>query len=94
VFVAVMAALALALLKARRRAEPDVSEAGEGRARRLVIGGLAATLLILVALAGVGLATDVRSLVRVGPRPFLLAGALWVVVGTLGLLLARVYHGG
>ncbi|HET7496055.1 MAG TPA: putative sulfate exporter family transporter [Candidatus Limnocylindrales bacterium] len=55
---------------------------------------LAATLLILVALAGVGLATDVRSLVRVGPRPFLLAGALWVVVGTLGLLLARVYHGG
>jgi uncharacterized integral membrane protein (TIGR00698 family) len=68
---------------------------------RLATGGtladacsLAATLLILVALAGVGLAADIRSLVRVGPRPFLLAGAIWLVIGALGLILARVYHGG
>jgi uncharacterized integral membrane protein (TIGR00698 family) len=54
---------------------------------------LAATLLILVALAGVGLAADVRTLFRVGPRPFLLAGAMWIMIGTLGLVLARVYHG-
>ena len=54
---------------------------------------LAATLLILVALAGVGLAADVRSLFRVGPRPFLLASAMWIVIGALGLVLARVYHG-
>jgi uncharacterized membrane protein YadS len=53
-----------------------------------------ATLLILVALAGVGLATDVRTLSGVGPRPFLLGGSMWVVIGLLGLALAQVYHGG
>ena len=47
-----------------------------------------AALLILVALAGVGLAADVGSLAAVGGRPFLLAAAMWVVIGTLGLLVA------
>jgi cytochrome c oxidase subunit 2 len=48
VFVAVMAALALALVGGRRRAAADVSEAGEGRARRWVLGATAVTLAILV----------------------------------------------
>jgi cytochrome c oxidase subunit II len=48
VFVLVMAALALALAHARRRAAPDVSEAGEGRARRIVTGAVGVTLAILV----------------------------------------------
>ena len=47
-----------------------------------------AALLILVALAGVGLATDVGSLAAVGGRPFLLAAAMWVLIGSLGLLVA------
>ena len=47
-----------------------------------------AALLILVALAGVGMATDVRSLTAVGGRPFLLAAAMWVAIGLLGLLVA------
>jgi uncharacterized membrane protein YadS len=53
-----------------------------------------ATLLILVALAGVGLATDVRAMLGVGARPFLLGATMWVAIGLLGLGLARVYHGG
>ena len=48
----------------------------------------AATLLILVALAGVGLATDLRSLALVGARPFLLGASMWVVIALLGLALA------
>jgi uncharacterized integral membrane protein (TIGR00698 family) len=52
-----------------------------------------ATLCILVALAGVGLATDLRAMLGVGPRPFLLGAAMWIAVGVLGLALARVYHG-
>jgi cytochrome c oxidase subunit 2 len=48
VFLAVMAALALALAKARRRDAPDTSEAGEGRARRTVIAAVGATLAILL----------------------------------------------
>jgi len=48
VFVAVMAALALALLRARRRGAVDTSEAGEGRARRWVLGATGVTLAILV----------------------------------------------
>jgi uncharacterized integral membrane protein (TIGR00698 family) len=52
-----------------------------------------ATLCILVALAGVGLATDIRAMLGVGPRPFLLGAAMWIVIGSLGLALARVYHG-
>jgi uncharacterized integral membrane protein (TIGR00698 family) len=54
---------------------------------------LLAGLLILVALAGVGLATDIRSMLGVGPRPFLLGASMWVAIGLLGLGAARVYHG-
>ncbi len=65
-----------------------------------------ATLLILVALAGVGISTDVRAMLGVGARPFLLGASMWVVIGLLGLVLAMVldeppsgglmavYHGG
>ncbi len=52
-----------------------------------------AALLILVALAGVGRATDVRSLTAVGGRPFLLAAAMWVAIGLLGLLVATSVGG-
>jgi uncharacterized integral membrane protein (TIGR00698 family) len=49
-----------------------------------------AAMLILVALAGVGMATDVRSLGAAGARPFVLGASLWVVIGLLGLLVALV----
>jgi uncharacterized integral membrane protein (TIGR00698 family) len=49
-----------------------------------------ATSLILVALAGVGLSTDVRAMVGVGPRPFVLGASMWIVIATLGLGLAAV----
>jgi uncharacterized integral membrane protein (TIGR00698 family) len=52
-----------------------------------------ASLLILVALAGVGLATDVRSLATVGARPFLLGASMWAVIGLLGLGLAALAAG-
>ncbi len=52
-----------------------------------------ASLLILVALAGVGMAADIRALLNVGPRPFLLGATMWVVIGLLGLGVAQVYHG-
>lgn len=48
VFLAVMAALAMALARSRRRDLPDTSEAGEGRARRTVILATGGTLLILL----------------------------------------------
>jgi uncharacterized integral membrane protein (TIGR00698 family) len=54
---------------------------------------IVAGLLILVALAGVGLATDIKSMLGVGPRPFLLGASMWVAIGLLGLGAARVYHG-
>lgn len=54
---------------------------------------LMAGLLILVALAGVGLATDIRSMLGVGPRPLMLGASIWVAIGLLGLGAARVYHG-
>ncbi|HVG44657.1 MAG TPA: cytochrome c oxidase subunit II [Longimicrobium sp.] len=47
-FVLVRAAIALALVHARRRAGPDTSEAGEGRARRIVTAATGATLAILL----------------------------------------------
>jgi uncharacterized integral membrane protein (TIGR00698 family) len=52
-----------------------------------------ATLCILIALAGVGLATDLRAMLGVGARPFLLGAAMWIAIGSLGLAIARVYHG-
>ena len=67
---------------------------------RLPIGGsiadlcsTLAALFILVALAGVGLATDIRAMLGVGARPFILGAAMWITIGLLGLVLARVYHG-
>jgi cytochrome c oxidase subunit 2 len=48
VFLAVLVALAVALAHGRRRAAPDVSPEGEGRARRIVQGAVAVTLLILI----------------------------------------------
>ena len=50
----------------------------------------AAMVLILVALAGVGISTDVRAMLGVGARPFLLGASMWVVIGLLGLVLAMV----
>ena len=52
-----------------------------------------AGLLILVALAGVGMATDLRAMLGVGARPFLLGASMWIVIALLGLILAQVYHG-
>ncbi|HET9085287.1 MAG TPA: putative sulfate exporter family transporter [Candidatus Limnocylindrales bacterium] len=52
-----------------------------------------AALLILVALAGVGMATDVRSLRAVGGRPFVLAAVMWVVIGLLALVVATTIGG-
>ena len=49
-----------------------------------------ATLLILVALAGVGLATDVRAMIGVGHRPFVQGAAMWFVIASLGLGLATL----
>jgi cytochrome c oxidase subunit 2 len=49
VFVLTMGAMLLALRHGRRRAVPDVSDAGEGRARRTVIMAVGATAVILVA---------------------------------------------
>lgn len=46
-----------------------------------------ATLLITVALAGVGLSIDLGSLRRTGPRPLILGAALWVTVGAASLAL-------
>ena len=54
---------------------------------------LLASLLILVALAGVGLATDIRSLTAVGPRPFLLGASMWLAIGLLALALAGLVAG-
>lgn len=52
-----------------------------------------ASLLILVALAGVGMASDIRAMFGVGPRPFLLGATMWLAIGLLGFGVARVYHG-
>jgi uncharacterized integral membrane protein (TIGR00698 family) len=52
-----------------------------------------ASLLILVALAGVGMAADIRAMLGVGPRPFLLGATMWIAIGLLGLGVAQVYHG-
>jgi uncharacterized membrane protein YadS len=54
----------------------------------------AATLLILVALAGVGISTDVRAMLGVGARPLLLGASIWVVLVLLGLALATIVAAG
>jgi uncharacterized integral membrane protein (TIGR00698 family) len=50
----------------------------------------AATLLILVALAGVGLSTDIRAMLGVGSRPLRLGASIWVALVVLGLALATI----
>lgn len=52
-----------------------------------------ASLLILIALAGVGSSTDVRSLASAGARPFALGATLWVTIGGLGLAFALIAGG-
>jgi uncharacterized integral membrane protein (TIGR00698 family) len=53
-----------------------------------------ASLFILVALAGVGMATDLRSLAGIGARPFLLGASMWIAIGLLALALALALTGG
>lgn len=48
--------------------------------------------LISVALAAIGLSTDVAGLRRTGPRPLLLGGILWVLVSATSLLLQYLTH--
>ena len=52
-----------------------------------------AGLLILVALSGVGLATDPRAMMGVGPRPFLVGSVLWVTILAIGFALASATAG-
>jgi uncharacterized integral membrane protein (TIGR00698 family) len=54
---------------------------------------IAAAVLILVALAGVGISTDLRAMLGVGGRPFLLGVSMWVVIVLLGLVLALAVTG-
>jgi uncharacterized integral membrane protein (TIGR00698 family) len=82
-FVVVATLRSLGLLDARLPSGATLADAAS----------FLATLCILVALAGVGLATDMRALLAVGPRPFLLGATMWIVIGGLGLALAQVYHG-
>jgi uncharacterized integral membrane protein (TIGR00698 family) len=82
-FVVVAALRSLGLLDARLPTGATLADAAS----------FLAALCILVALAGVGLATDIRALLGVGPRPFMLGATMWIVIGVLGLALAQVYHG-
>jgi uncharacterized integral membrane protein (TIGR00698 family) len=54
---------------------------------------VAAAVLILVALAGVGISTDVRAMIGVGAGPFLLGAAMWIVMGLLALGLSTIVAG-
>lgn len=53
-----------------------------------------ALLFIAVALAGVGLSTDVSALRRAGARPLLLGLILWVAVSATSLGLQQLFHVG
>jgi uncharacterized membrane protein YadS len=48
---------------------------------------------ILTALAGVGLSTDLRAILRLGPRPLLVGVVLWVAIVVTGLILALTLAG-
>lgn len=52
----------------------------------LDIAGVAQTLLLSAAMFALGCGVKVRSLVRVGPRPFVLAGASTLLVASLALV--------
>ena len=49
---------------------------------------VAAGILILIALAGVGIGTDLRAMAGVGPRPFVMGVVMWLVIVVLGFGLA------
>jgi len=44
--------------------------------------------LITIALAAIGLSTDIGGVRRTGPRPLVLGAALWVLVSVSSLALA------
>ena len=48
--------------------------------------GQSGKLLIVVALAGVGLGADIAKMIKIGPRPILLGLAMWVLVAGTSLL--------
>ena len=48
--------------------------------------------LIAVALAAIGLSTDIVGLRRTGPRPLLLGGILWILVSVTSLALQYLTH--
>lgn len=48
--------------------------------------------LIAIALAAIGLSTDVAGFKRTGHRPLLLGGILWILVSTTSLLLQYLSH--
>jgi uncharacterized integral membrane protein (TIGR00698 family) len=48
--------------------------------------------LIAIALAAIGLSTDITGLRRTGPRPLLLGGILWILVSVTSLLLQYLSH--
>ena len=54
---------------------------------------VAAAVLILVALAGVGISTDIRAMIGVGAGPFLLGAVMWILMGLLALALAAAVAG-
>lgn len=51
--------------------------------------GTIAGLGVVAALAAVGLASDASTIRRAGPRPLMLAGAGWIVIASLSLLMQR-----
>jgi uncharacterized integral membrane protein (TIGR00698 family) len=55
--------------------------------------GTVSSFLICVALAGIGLSTDVAALRRTGPRPLLLGAILWVTVTVTSLGLQALTTG-
>ena len=71
-----------------------VLDATVGGATLADVLSVLAGLLILVALAGVGLATDPRAMMGVGPRPFLLGAVLWLTILAIGFALASATAGG
>ncbi len=52
--------------------------------------GLAGRFLIIVALAGVGLGTNLRALVKTGPRPIFLGLSVWLIVAATSLIAQQI----
>jgi uncharacterized integral membrane protein (TIGR00698 family) len=69
----------------------DVS-IGEGSLADLL--SVVAGILILIALAGVGLGTDLRAMAGVGARPLVMGAVMWVVIVVLGFALAATLASG